>query len=147
MASTEPSKALESADEGQTSTAADSFASIEYTPAEEKKLVRKIDWILLPITVLLYLLSFLDRSNIGNAKIEGLVTDLGITDYSLLLSVSMQSINGKGDLRGEKVFSVLTRSYHIHRSFSSPTSSSKCEFGSLLNQLCICLVRSGCPHI
>jgi MFS family permease len=34
-----------------------------------------------------YLLSFLDRSNIGNAKLEGLVADLGITDFNTLLTV------------------------------------------------------------
>lgn len=34
---------------------------------------------LIPMLALLYLLSFLDRANIGNAKIEGLTEDLGIT--------------------------------------------------------------------
>jgi hypothetical protein len=34
---------------------------------------------------LLYLLAFLDRGNIGNAKIEGMLTDLNMTgeQYSL----------------------------------------------------------------
>jgi sugar phosphate permease len=59
----------------------------EYTESEERKIVRKIDFLLLPILTILYLLSFLDRSNIGNAKIEGLVTDVGVTDYSTLLSI------------------------------------------------------------
>ncbi|CAO2649961.1 Nn.00g012530.m01.CDS01 [Neocucurbitaria sp. VM-36] len=35
----------------------------------EKRMVRKIDIRLLPITALIYLLCYLDRSNIGNAKI------------------------------------------------------------------------------
>ncbi len=34
---------------------------------------------LIPMLALLYLLSFLDRGNIGNAKIEGLQEDLGMT--------------------------------------------------------------------
>ncbi|KAI1349470.1 major facilitator superfamily domain-containing protein [Xylaria sp. FL0043] len=42
----------------------------------EKSLLRKIDAHLLPAVGLLYLLSFLDRSNVGNAKIEGLLDDL-----------------------------------------------------------------------
>lgn len=71
----------------QVHTSSDTLATLEYTDAEERQLVRKIDWLLLPILTLLYLLSFLDRSNIGNAKIEGLVTDVGVTDYSTLLSV------------------------------------------------------------
>lgn len=33
--------------------------------AEEKKLVRKLDWRILPCTWVLYLLGFLDRANIG----------------------------------------------------------------------------------
>ncbi|KAI0804284.1 major facilitator superfamily domain-containing protein [Xylaria sp. FL0064] len=37
---------------------------------KEKSLLRKIDAHLLPAVGLLYLLSFLDRSNVGNAKIE-----------------------------------------------------------------------------
>lgn len=32
---------------------------------EEKKLVRKLDWRILPCTWILYLLGFLDRANIG----------------------------------------------------------------------------------
>lgn len=37
---------------------------INGTP-EEKKLVRKLDWRILPCTWTLYLLGFLDRANIG----------------------------------------------------------------------------------
>ena len=39
--------------------------------AFDKKLVRKLDFRLVPWLSLLYLLSFLDRTNIGNAKIQG----------------------------------------------------------------------------
>jgi hypothetical protein len=38
-----------------------------FTPAEEKRLVRKLDWRILPLTSLLYLFAYLDRSNLGNA--------------------------------------------------------------------------------
>lgn len=34
----------------------------------------------LPLVALLFLCSFLDRTNVGNAKIIGLEEDLGITD-------------------------------------------------------------------
>ncbi|KAG8740138.1 hypothetical protein FRC10_004723 [Ceratobasidium sp. 414] len=44
----------------------------------DRRLVRKLDWNLLPLVSLLYLLSFLDRSNIGNARVAGLATDLGL---------------------------------------------------------------------
>ncbi|KIJ15957.1 2.A.1.14 the Anion:Cation symporter family [Paxillus involutus ATCC 200175] len=42
------------------------------TPEEEKRLVRKLDRRILPLTCLLYLFAFLDRSNIGNARLQGL---------------------------------------------------------------------------
>jgi hypothetical protein len=40
---------------------------VPFTPEEEKKLMRKIDLRLIPWLSFLYLLSFLDRANIGNA--------------------------------------------------------------------------------
>lgn len=64
-------------------------SSVSYTAAEEKALVRKIDLILLPSLSILYLLSFLDRSNIANARIAGLATDLSLTssEYSVALTL------------------------------------------------------------
>ncbi|KAK4109231.1 MFS general substrate transporter [Canariomyces notabilis] len=46
----------------------------------EKAILRKMDIRLIPVLALLYLLSFLDRGNIGNAKIEGLQEDLNLTN-------------------------------------------------------------------
>ncbi|CZT49487.1 related to allantoate permease [Rhynchosporium secalis] len=48
-----------------------------------KKLLRKLDWHLVPFLSLLYLLSFLDRTNIGNAKLFKLLPSLGISPHSL----------------------------------------------------------------
>ncbi|KAI0064095.1 MFS general substrate transporter [Artomyces pyxidatus] len=53
--------------------------SYDYDSPEDRKLLRKVDLRLIPILTLLYLLSFLDRSNIGNAKIDGLATDLHVS--------------------------------------------------------------------
>ncbi|KAL1387995.1 vitamin H transporter [Phyllosticta capitalensis] len=57
--------------------------------AEEKKLVRKIDLYLLPTIWLTYCLAYLDRINIGNAKIAGMMDDLHLTSdqYSICLVV------------------------------------------------------------
>lgn len=62
---------------------------IHYDDAETKKVLRKIDWRLLPVLGLLYLLSYLDRGNIGNAKVAGMNVDLGLTgkQYNLVLTV------------------------------------------------------------
>ncbi|KAF6823705.1 major facilitator superfamily transporter [Colletotrichum plurivorum] len=59
-------------------------------PEEKKKrAVRKVDFRLIPMLVLLYLMAYLDKTNIGNAKIEGLLDSLHMTgvDYNIALSV------------------------------------------------------------
>jgi hypothetical protein len=43
---------------------------------DERKLLWKIDTRLLPPLFILFLLAFLDRTNIGNAKIQGMIKDL-----------------------------------------------------------------------
>ncbi|KAF2197612.1 MFS general substrate transporter, partial [Delitschia confertaspora ATCC 74209] len=51
---------------------------VEVSPEEEKRILSKVDWRLVPILSLLYLIAFIDRSNIGNAKIAGLTKDLNM---------------------------------------------------------------------
>ena len=46
---------------------------------DPKKVLMKMDLHLIPMLALLYLLSFLDRGNIGNARIEGLTETLHMT--------------------------------------------------------------------
>lgn len=54
-------------------------------PVAEKKLLRKIDLHLIPILWLLFLCAFIDRINIGNARIQGLEKDLKMhgSDYNM----------------------------------------------------------------
>ncbi|KAK7743080.1 hypothetical protein SLS62_010713 [Diatrype stigma] len=56
---------------------------------EEKRLVRKLDWRILPCAWILYLLGYLDRSNIGNAKTGGMEDDLNLSSnqYSIIVLV------------------------------------------------------------
>jgi len=53
------------------------------------QLLRKIDTRLLPFVALLYLASFLDRVNIGNAKIDGIESDLHLTEAEFNWSLSI----------------------------------------------------------
>ncbi|KAE8395008.1 major facilitator superfamily domain-containing protein [Aspergillus alliaceus] len=55
----------------------------------ESKLRLKIDLYIIPIASLMYLFCFIDRANIGNAKLAGLEHDLELTgyDYNTLLTV------------------------------------------------------------
>ncbi|KXN82016.1 hypothetical protein AN958_03314 [Leucoagaricus sp. SymC.cos] len=52
---------------------------VDHSEQERRRVLRKMDWHLLPLTSLLYLLSFLDRANIGNARIAGMAKDAELT--------------------------------------------------------------------
>lgn len=43
---------------------------IDTSHIDEKKLIRKLDWALIPWLSFLYFLAFLDRTSIGNAKVS-----------------------------------------------------------------------------
>lgn len=47
-------------------------------PVAERALVKKFDYHIIPVVMALYLMSFLDRINIGNARLYGLEEDLGM---------------------------------------------------------------------
>ncbi|KPM37791.1 hypothetical protein AK830_g8772 [Neonectria ditissima] len=55
----------------------------------EKRLVRKMDMIMMPALWFMYILAYIDRQNIGNAKVAGMDVDLSLTDdqYAMLLSI------------------------------------------------------------
>ena len=53
----------------------------------ERAITRKCDLRLLPPLMLLFIATFIDRTNIANAKIEGMTTELKMknTDYNMAL--------------------------------------------------------------
>ncbi|KAG0287258.1 hypothetical protein BGZ98_004735 [Dissophora globulifera] len=57
-------------------------------PEYEKKVVKKLDKNLLPLLGILYLFSYLDRVNIGNARLFGLEDDVKLSDgqYNIALA-------------------------------------------------------------
>ncbi|TQV99926.1 hypothetical protein V2A60_005344 [Cordyceps javanica] len=57
--------------------------------AVERRLVRKVDLYLMPILWIKYVFNYIDRTNIGNAKIAGMQHDLNLTDdgYAWVLSI------------------------------------------------------------
>lgn len=61
----------------------------EIEPAEQKKVLRKIDLRLIPILILLYLLQYLDKNGINYASVYGLQegTNLHGQQYSWLSSI------------------------------------------------------------
>uniref|UniRef100_A0A8H7K1Y2 Major facilitator superfamily (MFS) profile domain-containing protein n=1 Tax=Bionectria ochroleuca TaxID=29856 RepID=A0A8H7K1Y2_BIOOC len=63
--------------------------TLQIDSVEIRRLLRKIDLRLLPLLTVLYVLSFMDRSNIGNARVAGMNTDLALTgpQYNMALTV------------------------------------------------------------
>ncbi|KAI0102922.1 MFS general substrate transporter [Nemania sp. FL0031] len=67
----------------------DAHLSQEEKDKIDRRLVWKLDLVLIPWLCLLYLLAFLDRTNIGNAKVAGLLGDLHLStgQYNAALSI------------------------------------------------------------
>ncbi|WVQ73492.1 hypothetical protein IAR50_003064 [Cryptococcus sp. DSM 104548] len=65
------------------------LGDVEIDHVAESKVLRKIDWNLIPVFGALYMMSFLDRSNIGNAKLTSFSTDLGLVGNQYGAAVSV----------------------------------------------------------
>ncbi|RDW78843.1 putative MFS transporter [Aspergillus mulundensis] len=67
---------------------------VEDVPTEaERKLNRetlnRLDLVLMPMTLILYLLAWLDRANVGNARVAGLDTDLNLSDHQYKVAITV----------------------------------------------------------
>lgn len=62
------------------------------TPDElivEKKLKRKIDGLIMPLVVLVYLMNYIDRNNYAAARLQGLEEDLGLNQAQYQTGLSI----------------------------------------------------------
>jgi hypothetical protein len=69
-----------------------SSGEIEYTPpssAADRKLTTKLDFKVIPIFGLLYLICFLDRTNIANARLAGLEAALNMPTNGFNVALSI----------------------------------------------------------
>ncbi|KAF9461840.1 MFS general substrate transporter [Collybia nuda] len=62
------------------------------TAEEERRLWRKVDMRLMPILAIMYLFSFIDRGNIGNARLQGLQSQLNMTGNQYNIALTMYFI-------------------------------------------------------
>jgi len=59
----------------------------KFDPVLEKRLLRKLDLRILPILWVLYLVNFVDRANIGNARIQGMEKDLDLSGQNFNIAL------------------------------------------------------------
>ncbi|KAF3003626.1 hypothetical protein E8E13_007594 [Curvularia kusanoi] len=63
-----------------------------FDKAAERNLLWKLDFTVLPLLWLLYLVCFVDRSNIGNAKIQGMEKELNLKGQKYNVAVFIFNI-------------------------------------------------------
>ncbi|KAJ5766804.1 uncharacterized protein N7511_004420 [Penicillium nucicola] len=64
----------------------------QLTPEEkilERKLRRRIDLLIMPLVIIVYLMNYIDRNNYAAAKLQGLMEDLHITDQQYQTGLSV----------------------------------------------------------
>lgn len=88
---------------------------VEMTAEDEKRLVRKIDWMIMPLMWCCYVAQYLDKTLINYAAVMGLYEDANITkaDFSNLVSLAgVLSFNYTDDTRlGSSMSHTLLSSF------------------------------------
>ncbi|KIJ31703.1 hypothetical protein M422DRAFT_76616 [Sphaerobolus stellatus SS14] len=67
----------------------ESYDSDGIDPIAERKLLWKLDLVLIPLFMLLYATNFVDRTAVGNAKIAGLEKDLGLKGFEYNIALTL----------------------------------------------------------
>ncbi|KAH8893604.1 MFS transporter [Thozetella sp. PMI_491] len=67
---------------------ANELAASEESPLD-KKIVLKLDCLVIPLVTVVYLLAFLDRANVGNARVAGFQADLKLTDLQYQTAITI----------------------------------------------------------
>ncbi|KAI1343215.1 major facilitator superfamily domain-containing protein [Xylariaceae sp. FL0016] len=78
-------------DEGTVAVNVDETTVADWTPEEERKVKRKVDFILLPILGLAFFSLQIDRGNIANALTDTITEDLGVTTNQINVGSSLLS--------------------------------------------------------
>ncbi|WAO96900.1 Hypothetical protein NCS54_01459200 [Fusarium falciforme] len=67
----------------------DDGTSFGFSPADESRIIRRVDWRLIPIVALMYCVSIIDRTNVAAASIAGMMEELELVGnrYSIITLV------------------------------------------------------------
>ncbi|KIK65241.1 hypothetical protein GYMLUDRAFT_39605 [Collybiopsis luxurians FD-317 M1] len=74
--------------EKSTSSSAEGHEVLD-NPEMDRRVWRKLDWYIIPTVTMFSLLSFLDRANVGNARVAGLQKDLNMTNYQYSIALTI----------------------------------------------------------
>ncbi|KAL9001946.1 MAG: hypothetical protein Q9188_005104 [Gyalolechia gomerana] len=106
--------------------------------AAERIALRKVDWHIVPMVFMYYMVSFLDRSNIGNGRLYGLEEDLGLKGdqfqtatsvfFATYVAVEVPSAIYLKKLRPARFISGMAVSWGLIASLTGLTQN----YGSLL---------------
>lgn len=105
-------------------------------PGLDRKVVLKLDLFLMPVMIIIFILLFLDRANIGNARVAGLQKDLRLTDFQFQTgNVHLIYIFGRANS-----ISALTITYVPYILIEIPSNLVMKKIGPriMLPGLCIC---------
>ncbi|EEY16606.1 predicted protein [Verticillium alfalfae VaMs.102] len=67
-------------------------SDLQWTEEEEKKLLRKIDFVVMPLLIAGFFALQLDRGNIGNALTDNFFADVGITQNQFNVGQQLLSV-------------------------------------------------------
>ncbi|KAF8706129.1 Adenylosuccinate synthetase, partial [Rhizoctonia solani] len=72
----------------------DSRPKATWSEEEERRLIRKLDWRILPVVIIFVrgaqlTVGVVDRTNVGNAKVAGLEKDIGLVGYQYNIGLSI----------------------------------------------------------
>lgn len=106
----------------------DTNESSDFKGINEKALLRKLDYRLLPPLTILYLLSFLDRSNVGNARLEGMTDDVNMCTFESQCSYDEAK---QRLIAGNQYLTGLTLYFIGYVLFEIPCNVSDANFSNL----------------
>jgi len=125
--------------------AVDASNQPRYDDEETRRLLRRVDYRLMPVLTFLYLVSFLDRGNIGNARVAGMNTDLKLSggQFNLALTVRESSslALSLGVLIGPGVLHSLR---HLRGAFDDPDGNLGCPFSNSPRYISVRRIISRC---
>ncbi|WRT63477.1 uncharacterized protein IL334_000382 [Kwoniella shivajii] len=84
----------------------------DYTPEEERRAVRKVDFLVLPFIVLCFLMLQFDRTNLGNAQTDTILKDLNITTANVNIGQTLFTL---GFVLFELPSNVIAKAVGVHR--------------------------------